>query len=140
MVMVRQSGGALGAEIEGVDLSRALDAKEFDAVERAFLDNQVVVLRVGLVGLLLERRLLVRVGGVPLLEERPDGVGVVLALDVGDRTPSGGALAGTATARLPATTAGCQEHDGRDRRHHGHERASSAHIDSLLCVEPLTGG
>jgi taurine dioxygenase len=45
MMAVRKSGGALGAELEGVDLAGEIDAPSFAAIETAFLDNEVVVLR-----------------------------------------------------------------------------------------------
>ena len=36
-------GAALGARVEGVDLSRDLDEQTFTAIQSAFLDHQVVV-------------------------------------------------------------------------------------------------
>ncbi|BCW65572.1 hypothetical protein NicSoilB4_03350 [Arthrobacter sp. NicSoilB4] len=65
------------------------------------------MLLVGLVGLLLERDLLVRVGSIPLLDQRADHVAVVLALDVRDGAAAveallcvgaGGRTASTATS------------------------------------------
>jgi taurine dioxygenase len=44
-IEVRKSAAPLGGEIGGVDLSRPLDDSAFAALEQAFLDNQVVVLR-----------------------------------------------------------------------------------------------
>lgn len=42
---VRPIAGALGAEIEGVDLSSDLDNQTFEAIHRAFLDHQVIFFR-----------------------------------------------------------------------------------------------
>ena len=44
-IVVRPLTSALGAEIEGVDLSRPLDNETAEAVHRAFLDHQVIFLR-----------------------------------------------------------------------------------------------
>jgi taurine dioxygenase len=44
-IEVQKSGAPLGAEIAGVDLSKPVDEATFRAVEAAFLENQVVVLR-----------------------------------------------------------------------------------------------
>jgi len=44
-IEVTPIAGALGAEIEGVDLSGDLGNAAFDAVHRAFLDHQVLVFR-----------------------------------------------------------------------------------------------
>jgi hypothetical protein len=65
--------------------------------------DQVIVLLVGLVGLLLERDLLVRVGSIPLLNERTDNVAVVLALHVRD----GSAAVKVGCGVTAATAAGC---------------------------------
>lgn len=40
-----RSAGALGAEIQGVDLSRHLDNETFDDIHQAFLDHQVIFFR-----------------------------------------------------------------------------------------------
>ncbi|MFO1014270.1 MAG: TauD/TfdA family dioxygenase [Caulobacteraceae bacterium] len=40
-----RSAGALGAEIQGVDLSRDLDNETFDDIHQAFLDHQVIFFR-----------------------------------------------------------------------------------------------
>src|SRR5512132_4710671 len=96
------------------------------------------MLLVGGFGLLLERHLLVGVGGVPLVDHRLDRLGVVLALDVGDRPPSGEALVGTATGAGAPTTTTSQQHDRRDRGQHAHEPVSSAHIDSFSSLQPPT--
>jgi hypothetical protein len=83
--------------------------------------HEVVVLLVGLVGLLLEGHLLVGVGLVPLVDRRPVDVVVVLAGDVGDRSPAGQSLAGVTTptpapaATTTAATAGHEECTGRER-------------------------
>ena len=45
MFSVTRSGGRLGAEICGVDLSRPLDDDTFATIARAFFDNEVVVFR-----------------------------------------------------------------------------------------------
>jgi taurine dioxygenase len=45
MLSVTRSGGCLGAEISGVDLSRPLDDGTFAKLAEAFFDHQVVVLR-----------------------------------------------------------------------------------------------
>jgi len=42
---VKRIAGALGAEIEGVDLSKPIDDQTFAELHRAWLDNQVIVLR-----------------------------------------------------------------------------------------------
>lgn len=42
---VRRIAGALGAEIEGVDLAKPLDDGTFAEIHRAWLENQVIVLR-----------------------------------------------------------------------------------------------
>lgn len=42
---VRPIAGALGAEIDGVDLSQPLDERTFDAVHRALLDHLVIFFR-----------------------------------------------------------------------------------------------
>lgn len=42
-VKVDQVGAALGARVEGVDLSRELDEQTFTTIQRAFLDHQVLV-------------------------------------------------------------------------------------------------
>jgi len=42
---VRRVAGALGAEIEGVDLSRELDNETFDDIAQAFVDHQVIFFR-----------------------------------------------------------------------------------------------
>jgi taurine dioxygenase len=42
---VKRIAGALGAEIEGVDLSKPLDDGTFAELHRAWLENQVIVLR-----------------------------------------------------------------------------------------------
>lgn len=44
-MQVTPIAGALGAEIEGVDLSTDLDTVTFEAVHRAFLDHQVIFFR-----------------------------------------------------------------------------------------------
>jgi taurine dioxygenase len=45
MITVNRIGRHLGAEISGVDLSKALDDDTFDQVSRAFFDNEVVFFR-----------------------------------------------------------------------------------------------
>jgi taurine dioxygenase len=45
VIVVNRSGGCLGAEICGVDLSLPLDSSSFEQVERAFFEHQVVVFR-----------------------------------------------------------------------------------------------
>ncbi|MCG8544384.1 MAG: TauD/TfdA family dioxygenase [Alphaproteobacteria bacterium] len=42
---VKAIAGALGAEIEGIDLGQPLDDETFDEVRQAFLDHQVIFLR-----------------------------------------------------------------------------------------------
>lgn len=42
---LRRTSGALGAEIEGVDLSRPLDDETFAAIRRAFVEHQVIFFR-----------------------------------------------------------------------------------------------
>ncbi len=42
---VKRLSGALGAEIEGVDLARDLDNETFDDIHQAFLDHQVIFFR-----------------------------------------------------------------------------------------------
>ena len=44
-IKVIPSGAALGARIEGVDLTRALDDATFDEVRRAFYTHEVVYFR-----------------------------------------------------------------------------------------------
>ena len=44
-INVRPISGALGAEIEGVDLSQDLSNEAFDKVHRAFLDHHVIFFR-----------------------------------------------------------------------------------------------
>lgn len=44
-IAVNPVSGALGAEIEGVDLNGDLDNKTFDAIHQAFLDHQVIFFR-----------------------------------------------------------------------------------------------
>jgi len=45
MIEVRKADAPLGAEIAGVDLAKALGDAEFRAIERAFVENAVVVFR-----------------------------------------------------------------------------------------------
>ena len=81
---------ALGRELGGPD-----DVDVDDVVAGVLgleVLDEVIVLLVGLVGLLLEGDLLVRVRGVPLGDQRADDVAVVLALDVGDGTAAVQAL------------------------------------------------
>ena len=42
---VKPISGALGAEIEGVDLAKPLDNQIFSEVHQAFLDHQVIFFR-----------------------------------------------------------------------------------------------
>ena len=42
---VKPVSGALGAEVEGVDLSADLDNETFDDIHQAFLDHQVIFFR-----------------------------------------------------------------------------------------------
>jgi taurine dioxygenase len=42
---VKRLSGALGAEIQGVDLARDLDNETFDDIHQAFLDHQVIFFR-----------------------------------------------------------------------------------------------
>jgi taurine dioxygenase len=44
-IMVKPLSGAIGAEIEGVDLSRPLDNEAFAAIHQAFLDHLVIFVR-----------------------------------------------------------------------------------------------
>ncbi len=44
-IQVKPVSGALGAQIEGVDLGTDLDNETFDAIRQAFLDHQVVFFR-----------------------------------------------------------------------------------------------
>lgn len=44
-IRVQKVAGYLGAEIEGVDLSKPLDASVFEEVHQAYLDHSVIVLR-----------------------------------------------------------------------------------------------
>jgi taurine dioxygenase len=44
-VEVKRLAGALGAEISGVDLSKDLDAASFDAIQKAYLQHQVIFFR-----------------------------------------------------------------------------------------------
>jgi taurine dioxygenase len=44
-IRIRPSGGALGADIEGVDLSRSLDTSTIDGIRNAWLDHLVVRFR-----------------------------------------------------------------------------------------------
>jgi len=44
-IAVKPVSGALGAEIEGVDLSADLDNETFDDIHQAFLDHQVIFFR-----------------------------------------------------------------------------------------------
>ena len=44
-IEVRRVAGALGAEIQGVDLSQDLDNETFDDIHQAFLDHQVIFFR-----------------------------------------------------------------------------------------------
>jgi len=44
-IEVKPVAGALGAEIEGVDLGRDLDNETFDDIHQAFLDHQVIFFR-----------------------------------------------------------------------------------------------
>lgn len=44
-IAVKRVAGALGAEIDGVDLSRPLDNATFDDIHQAFLDHQVIFFR-----------------------------------------------------------------------------------------------
>lgn len=44
-VNVKPVSGALGAEIEGVDLSKDLDNETFNTIHQAFLDHQVIFFR-----------------------------------------------------------------------------------------------
>jgi taurine dioxygenase len=45
MITVNRIGKHLGAEISGVDLSKAIDDKTFSQIAKAFYDNEVVVFR-----------------------------------------------------------------------------------------------
>ena len=78
--------------------------------------HDVVVLLVGVVGLLLERDLLVGVGRVPLLDGRRPDVAVVLARHEGDRALAAGVrLRGSATAAGRGAVAPAA--GGRSQRH-----------------------
>src|SRR5436853_122415 len=44
-IKVIPTGAALGARIEGIDLTREMDAATFDAVQRAFYEHEVVYFR-----------------------------------------------------------------------------------------------
>lgn len=44
-IEIKKASGALGAEIEGVDLSCDLDNETFDDISQAFLDHQVIFFR-----------------------------------------------------------------------------------------------
>ena len=43
-IKITPINGAMGAEIEGVDLSRPLDAQTFDEIHQAFLENLLIVI------------------------------------------------------------------------------------------------
>ncbi len=45
MITVRKIAGALGAEIDGVDLGKPLTEDDFRTIHRAFLDHQVIFFR-----------------------------------------------------------------------------------------------
>ena len=44
-ITVRRLGGALGAEIRGIDLSGPLSERQLDAIHQALLDHMVIVFR-----------------------------------------------------------------------------------------------
>ncbi|MDA7949592.1 MAG: TauD/TfdA family dioxygenase [Hyphomicrobiaceae bacterium] len=44
-IRIERLTGALGAEVQGIDLSRSLSNAQVDAIHRAFLDNQVIFFR-----------------------------------------------------------------------------------------------
>lgn len=45
VLSIRRIAGALGAEISGVDLSKALDRATFDAIHRAYVEHEVIFFR-----------------------------------------------------------------------------------------------
>ncbi|MEY4339207.1 MAG: hypothetical protein RLZ14_1057, partial [Actinomycetota bacterium] len=79
--------GALGAEVSGLDLTRALSADEVDALRRAVLQHKVVFLRNQPYAIEHLERLTVQLGGhghTPFLESIPGHPGVVKVVKEAD--------------------------------------------------------
>ena len=113
----------------GGELRRPDDVDRDDVVAHVLglhVLHDVVVLLVGVVGLLLERDLLVGVGRVPLLDRGGPDTAVVLACHERDRAVRGRCRCRCARVRAVVTAAGGSERKRRDCRQCGECAARGA--------------